>query len=137
MNTTRMKLIFAVYGDSLNHQILTDVSGVSPTNTWYKGDLVNGKSTVTHKETRWEYSIGFVETLFLDEITTMFLRQFSASHDAIAQCIVSLKLESKVEIIVEVVGDTMPALSFDRELLEFIVKMNGEVDVDLYMASDT
>lgn len=127
---TKIKLIYTVFGDLLNPNLFTEIANLSPTSFWFKGDIVpNRKVNLTRKETCWEYSIDFIQTLYFDDIASLFVQYFNPKLDDIVKYISENNLETKVDIVVEIVDSEKPAIFFDKNFMDMIVKMNGEIDI--------
>ena len=134
---TRIKLIFVIFGDLLNPDLLSMIAKLSPTSFGFKGDAIpDHKRGLTWKETRWEYSFDFVETLYFDDVANLFVKHFSPNHEDIVKYIEQNDLEAKVNIIVETVNDEIPSLPFDKNFMNLVLRMNGEIDVDLYYMNE-
>lgn len=131
----KIKLIISIFGDLLDPHALAKIAKIEPTAYWYKGDTIpNRPNNLERKETCWEYSYGFIETLFLDEISNKFIQKFMPNLNDISDYIYINKLEAKIFIVVEIQKDEpTPSLSLDRNFLEIISKINGEIDIDLYI----
>lgn len=130
---TKIKLTFAIFGDLLNPKLFTEIVKLSPTSFWFKGDAIpNRKPGLTRKETCWEYSFGFIHTLFFDDVTNLFVQHFNQHLEDIIKYINKNNLETKIDVIVEIINDEKPALSLDKDFISLVVKMNGEIDIDLY-----
>lgn len=130
---TQIKLIISVFGDLLKPKEFSEISGLKPTSFWFKNDTIpNRKIKIKRKETCWEYSYGFIQTLFFDDISNLFIQHFGNELESITNYINKNKLDTKVDIVVEIINDEKPALSFDKNFMDLIVKMNGEIDIDLY-----
>ena len=99
---TKIKLIFAIFGDLLNPKLFTEIAKLSPTSTWFKGDA------------------------------NLFVHNFTPHLEKVVRYIEENKLKTKKDIVVEIVNDEKPAMSFDKNFMGLVVKMNGEIDIDLY-----
>jgi len=130
---TKIKLIFTIFGDLLNPKLFTEITKLSPTAFWFKGDdIANRKLGLTRQENCWEYSFDFVQTLDSDDIVSLFIKNFSLYSEDIIRYIVENDLETKLYLIVEVANKENPSLYFDKKFMDLVVKMNGEIDIDLY-----
>jgi hypothetical protein len=130
---TRVKIIFTIFGDALNPEIIGSALKLTPSAFWFKGDLVpNRKNGLVRKETCWEYSIGFIETLFLEDVSNELISVLSPNLDFLIKYINDNNLETKVDIVVEIVNAEIPCLFIDKNLMGTILKINGEIDVDIY-----
>lgn len=134
MTMTRIKLIFSIFGASFDLSELAGIVRVEPTSLWYKGDRIEGVSNgVLRQETCWEYSIEFIETLFFDDLAKLFLARFELVADDVSQYVAANKLGTKIDIVVEICGNENPSISFDREFLSLVKRLNAEIDIDLYV----
>ncbi len=134
---TKIKLIFAIFGDLLNPKLFTEIAKLSPTSFWFKGDTIpNRKLGLTRKETCWEYSFDFVHTLYFDDVANLFIQHFSPYLEDITKYIDENSLETKLYLVVEIVNDEKPGIYFDKKFLDLVVKMNGEIDIDLYYVNE-
>lgn len=130
---TKIKLIIVIFGDLLIPEKLTEITKLTPTSFWFKGDFIpNRKIGLTRTETCWEYSFDFVNTLYFDDVTKLFEKYFSPNLEDIVNYIIENNLETKVEFVVEIINDEKPSISFDKKFMGIVVKMNGEIDIDLY-----
>jgi hypothetical protein len=136
MQKTQIKLIFSIFGDYFDSQEFGKLVNLIPSNTWIKGDSLTNRKGLIRKETAWEYSIGFYQTLFLEEILDVFIQKFSPHSEVIVNYIKQYNLETKIDIIVEIVNDEKPSLFFEKAFLNLLSKMKGEIDIDLYISNN-
>jgi hypothetical protein len=134
---TKIKLIFAIFGDLLNPKLFTEIAKLSPTSFWFKGDTIpNRKLGLTRKETCWEFSFDFVHTLYFHDVANLFIKHFSPYVEDIVKYIEENDLKTKVDVVFEIVNDEKPAISFDKNFMGLVIKMNGEIDIDLYYVNE-
>lgn len=135
---TNFRLIYAIFGDSWDPKEFTDVIGIAPTAYWKKGDKIDKyhPNVVLRKETNWEYSFGKTKTLFSEDVTEQFVELFSSKVDTIVNYINENNLESKLFIIPEIFPNQIPGIYLDKRLLNLLVKLNAEIDIDLYVISE-
>lgn len=130
---TQIKLVFAVFGDLLKPEALSNLVRIPPTEFWNKGDLVSSrKKGLVRKETCCEYSTGFIQTLFLEDVVKKFVELINPNLDLLTKYIYENNLETKVDVIVEIENGEKPSLSIDKNLMNFVLKTNGIIDIDLY-----
>lgn len=134
---TRIKITISIYGDLLDPEVVSKVTELNPSSFGYKGDAIpNRKEGVVRRETFWEYSSGFIESLFLDDIASLFVERFSPNEKSLMEYIEDKKLKSKIYFIIEVVNENKPSIYLDRTFIDLVVKLNGEVDIDLYLLKE-
>jgi hypothetical protein len=140
-NMTKIKLIVAIYGDLLNPTEFSKVVDIQPTSYWFKDDVIRqihnpntGEITdLKRKETCWEYSYEYIDTLFFGDISDLFVKQFTPNINEISDYISKNNLETKIYVVVEIENNETPALFFESSFLNLTSKMKGEIDMDLYI----
>lgn len=135
---TKIKLRFIVYGDDWNPIELTKLIDLIPTDYWIKDEIIEKylPNIVKRKETGWEYDFGTIQSLYLEEITGEFVRLFQSRIDKISSFMVSNNLFSKLFVVPEIASNEVPALFFDREILNMLYQLRTEIDIDLYILDD-
>jgi Domain of unknown function (DUF4279) len=133
---TQIKLVIAIFGDQLDIESLSALLNLSPTSSWRKGDLVpNRKKIIVRTESCWEYSLEFIETLILEDVSDEFIKLMSPNIGMIEKYIKKNNLESKIFIVVEMFNDETPSLYIGKKFMEIVLSMNGEIDIDMYYLS--
>ncbi len=131
---TKLKIIVAIFGEKFDISDISTITKLVPTSFWEKGDEILGrKKSLVRQETCWELDYGFVDNLFLDEVSEKVVNDFSNSLDALRNYISEKGLESKIYIVSEIINNETPALYFSKSFLNMISNLNGEIDVDLYV----
>jgi hypothetical protein len=134
---TRIKLIFAIFGDLINLEELSDMMKLSPTSCWQKGDLIpNRKNGLVRKDTCWEYSIGFIETQNFEDVSEQFIKLLKPSIHLIENYVKENNLQTKIDLVVEIVNEEKPSLVIGKNLMELVIRINGEIDIDLYVLEE-
>jgi hypothetical protein len=129
---TKIKIIFSIFGDIFNPISFTKYIGIEPAEFWYKGDEIPARNNLFRKESSWHYTIGFVETLFFDEVSKIFLEIFEPKIEKIKEYTEVNKLDVKIFVVIEMGKQETPALFFDKQFLNAVNKLNAEIDIDLY-----
>jgi hypothetical protein len=130
---TQIKLLFSIFGDLFNPETLSDILKISPIAFWSKGDLVpNRNIELVRKETCWEYSTGFIQTLNFEDVSVQFIKLINPNIHLLEKYIGENKLQTKIDIVVEIVNDEKPSLYIGKDFIELLVRINGEIDIDLY-----
>ena len=130
---TQIKVILSIFGDEFLPENLTQLLNISPSKSWIKGDKVHDRNNLYRKESSWDYEIGFVQTLFLDEVYNMLLTVFENNINALKNYITENNLEVKIYIVIEIYDEEKPSIYFERRFLIFLNELNAEVDMDMYM----
>jgi hypothetical protein len=131
---THIKLIFSIYGDVFNSNEFTELVGISPTACWNKGDLIkNNKKEKKRLESAWEYSINNIDTIYFEEISDEYVKLFIDKVDKILVFSENNKLTIKFDIVLEIVKDNGVVMSFNRNFLAIVNKLDAEIEVDTYI----
>ena len=126
---TQLRLYLSIFGDGFDINTLSRIAGLSPTDSWYKGE----QRRIVRPETCWEYDFGgYQVSNDLGEFTEKFKALFSPNADAIAEFIQENDLESKLMIVAYMNKDDMPALYLDKETIRLLGRFNGWIDIDGY-----
>jgi hypothetical protein len=134
---TQIKLIFSIYGDLLNAMIVSEITKLQPTEFWSKGDLIpNRKNGLLRKETSWQFSSGFIQTTSFEDVSNPFIESIKPNLDMLAKYISENNLETKVDVVIEILNNEKPSLYIDKNFLEILLRLNGEIDVDLYLLEE-
>lgn len=131
---TKIKIVLSIFGENLDLETISFITKLKPSNSWKKGDKILGrKKELFRQENCWELNYDFDDCLFLDEISDQIVSDFSNNLDSLSKYINDNKLESKIYIIPEIIDNETPALYFNKSFLNMISKINGEIDIDLYI----
>lgn len=133
---TQLNITFAVFGDAFFPNKITELSKISPTSFWIKGESIPERKKLTRKETCWEFSTGPVETLHLEEVLESVYKILSPGIENALDYINENNLQVKVDIVVEIYNQEKPSMYFNSDFLQLLTKMGGEIDIDLYILSD-
>lgn len=127
-----IKIIFSIYGDSLDPLFFNKLVDVDDSVYWYKGDTIKNKQ-ILRKETAWEYSVEFLDVYHLESVSDVFVNKFKDKIFQIKQYIILRKLKTKIDIVVQIVNKEIPSLYFNRVLIDFSSSIKSEIDIDLYI----
>jgi len=127
---TTIRLSFCIYGDYFEVDRVTDIIGLSPTQTAYKGDQLKYRVS---EETFWEYNFAPIETLLIEDNLQVFAAQVTPCLEALSSFIKAFALTSKLLFRVEMSPEeSCPAIVFDNKILELLHKLNAWIDIDMY-----
>jgi hypothetical protein len=132
INRTQIKIELAIFGEGLVPTAITELSNITPTNMWMKGDDISHRKNLKRKENSWRFSTGFIQTLFVEDVTKIIVEKFAPIIEKISKHIRNHQLATKLYVVVEIYNKETPALYFGRELLEMLAKINSDIDIDLY-----
>jgi len=101
-------------------------------NYWHKGDNISNNN-IFRKETAWEYSTEFIQTYYLEDVSNLLYNKFETHMNDISNYVKSRKLETKINVITESAFGETPALFINKKLINFLYKIEGVIDIDLYI----
>ena len=109
---------------------VTDIIGLTPTETAYKGDPLKYRVS---EETFWEYNFAPLETLLIEDNLQVFAAQVMPCLQALSSFIREFSLTSKLLFCVEMSPEeSCPAIVFDNKILELLHRLNAWIDIDMY-----
>lgn len=140
---TQIKVILSVFGDVFDPVSFSKYLKIIPTSFWFKGDEISvGKGLIIKsniiplkKESEWEYSTGFVETLYFEEVSELIVDKFEEKIPEMIKYISEKKLDVKIDIVMEIVDEQAPALYFNRRFLDLANQLQTEIHTDIYVFS--
>ncbi len=128
--TGKLAASFTLTGFDVNPEEITAMVGVTPTQTWRTGDLVDPRATVRRKSNGWKVSSESDTAADLGELVGKVLvilrpgwpvlQQLVAQHNALFNC------------VVHVYDSGAPAISLDKDLIRAVADLGVGVDIDLY-----
>jgi hypothetical protein len=138
---TRIKLMFAVSGDLINHIELTNLTHVVPSIEWKSGDeilpqkrLIRKDDTPRYrKESSWIYSTGFIGTLDFEDISKLFENAFKNKTKILGQYIQRNNLDANINIVIEIVNKEKPSIQLNKNFIQIADDLKAEVDIDMYL----
>lgn len=140
---TQLKLVFIVFGDIFDPNDFTKKIGISPSNTWVKGDSVtshqklkSNRVSLKRKESAWEFSIDFIETLDFGDLSKQFVNKFESKLDLIKKYVEKNNLETTLNVVVEIANGETPSLNLSKEFVSMMNHFGAEVDFDVYVLED-
>jgi len=141
---TQIKIILSVFGDVFDPENLTQKTGISPTAYWKKGDIIppikglRRKSSVVsvRKESAWNYSTGFIQTLFFEQVSEVLINSLGGRIMLLKDYVEKENLDIKIYVVIEIADEHKPALYFDKKFLKMVNELEAEIDVDLYILNN-
>ena len=143
-HVTQIKITLSIFGDSFNPKIFSEYINLTPTNSWVKEDIIPRKKGLTRKddyypkrkESAWEFSTGFIQTLYFDEVAEIILNKFDKHKQKVKRYVIEESLEVKMDVIIEIGNKQPPSLGLSSNLVSFLSNLKGEIDINLYVLED-
>jgi hypothetical protein len=139
METGSSYVYFALKGDSFDTDEVTKRLGITPTDSWRKGDKGFYKSAVEFAMWRLSTDKGKeyiqIDNL-VDEIVSKLYDKIKIINDLKRQ----FQLDSVLEIVLYIdtnEDNSTPALGHDLRTIEFLYRTGSTTDVDIYRFNST
>ena len=134
METGSSYVYFALTGDNFDTEEVTSKIGISPTDSWRKGD--KGKYKPILEFASWRLSTDKGQEYIqidklVDEIVSKLFDKIEIINDLKRQ----FQLDSVLEIVLYVDTNedkSTPALGHDLKTIEFLYRTQTKTDVDIY-----
>lgn len=130
---TQIKIILSVFGDVFDPLSFSEYIKITPTDFWNKGDKIPLRNGLMRKESAWEYSTNFVQTLYFDEVSEIIIDKFWEIIPEFYEYIQQKGLNVKFDVVIEIVDNQVPALTFNRRFIELVNQLKSEIDIDMYL----
>lgn len=128
----KVKLYFRFYGASFEPDEITRRLGVAPTLQRRPGDPLTSDGRGRARDYSWMVKIGPSETLDIEDMLLELRKRVDISPDTVKKLCADLELD--LVIVCGVSGeeaDTMPAMFFPTEFLEWVVELGASLNVDV------
>ena len=132
MNKAQIKIIFSIFEDTFNPIDFTEYIRIQPSNYHIKGDEIPNRNGLLRKESAWNYTTGFIQTLFFEDVAKIYLEIFENKINDIKDYVDRHELEVKIYVVVEIGDEETPALYFDKPFLKTVHRLNAVIDIDMY-----
>ncbi len=134
MQTGNTYVYFAFTGDNFDPQVVTDRIGVTPTETWKKGDKGKYKPTLVYSCWKLSTEEG-KEYIMVDSLVEEIIGQLFDKIEIINELKNRFELDSILEIVMYIDTNeeqSTPALGHDLKTIEFLHRTQTKTDVDIY-----
>lgn len=142
---TQLKLIFSISGEGFSSGDIFNLLKVKPSCFWEKGDnipipkglVVKEEHTRIRKETVWEFSTGFIETLDVEDVYHAFFSKIDYDKlEAIKLFVSRRNLDVSLDLVVEIVDEMSPSIYVSNDMINFCRELQIEMDIDIYVLSN-
>lgn len=136
MNNTNVKVEFLIFCDSLHPKVITDKLNIASTQSWVKGENINGKS-YKRKDTCWIVSTEYEESLDINIQLSKLVAMIQNKKEALIDLGKVYDVKYVFEFVIKVRNNQTPAMYFEREFLDFVNDIHAVLDIDMYVSSDS
>lgn len=133
MERTKVRVYFSLFGDTFPLDYVTEKLGITPSNTYRKGDIIpNRSATLFRKETSWDLDTGYQESLDVNEQLQQIITPLRKKVSIINEIKKIYSVECKFFIVVEIEEGNTPGLYLDTAVINFASNIEAAFDIDLY-----
>lgn len=133
MGQTKVMAYFNIKGDDFPLEIVTELLGITPTNTMKKGALRDSNfPEYPYRFTSWSYGTDYVETLDVGNQLLPVLNEFRDKIDIINEIQSTYNVTCIIVIVPEIYDGRAPGIVFDKDTIEFAYRVNASIEIDLY-----
>lgn len=135
VNSTNFRLHIVIFGDDFPHRELSEKIGITPTQTWSKGERnPRYPKAPPREDASWTYSVDRVQTIFfVEEVSELFCDLIESKTKIIRDFSESFGLSVRIVIALEIVNGRTPEFSFNKRFLSCLHDLNADIDVDTYV----
>jgi hypothetical protein len=134
MEVSDSYVYFALQGDDFDPEEITKLIGISPSESWRKGDKGKFKSTLEFSCWKLSTSKG-QEYMWIDKLVNEIIQKLYDKIDIIKELKAKYQLDSVLEIVMEIdvnPENTTPSLGHDLKTIEFLYRTGTKTDIDIY-----
>jgi hypothetical protein len=124
------RVCLSLRGDDFDPEQVSSIIGIAATACRRKGNPLPENSS-------WDYSTQSVvgECVNVYEMSSSLVKKLAPYTEGIRKAKERFNLEATLQVVLTVTQDDSictPAIGFDREVLEFVHKIEGTIDIDTY-----
>lgn len=132
MDYTNVGASLRIMGECFDVQRITDTLGVTPSQTWNKGDPIRNTGK-KRKYTAWVYDTKRMETLSLDALIKQIMEIFSPQVDNIVALKKQFELVISLDFVIIIENEEPPAIYFEPDFINFAAEIGARFDIDTYV----
>ncbi len=119
---------FSLNGFACEPDEITQMIGLTPTDTWKAGDL-RGRSIRRHETSGWRLRSRLDEPLWIERHVQDVIAQLTPKWpDVVHLC---LQYQAMINCVCSIY-DASPVIHFGRETIKRVAELNAWIDVDYY-----
>ncbi|MCU0544308.1 MAG: DUF4279 domain-containing protein [Oscillatoriaceae cyanobacterium Prado104] len=122
---------FMLTGMEFDPDEVTAKVSIKPTEIWRKGDPINSRGTMRHQENGWTVYSQIEKSADLEEHINSVFEQLQAGWVPLVELCKCYAAE--IACVIYYRSGSVPAIHFDRDIVDRAAKLNAEIDVDLYV----
>ena len=133
--TSTGEVYFGLYGENFEPNEISDFIGLTATRIRRRGE--RNPDVPLPKDSAWKFSLGKIEDDVIDvyEMSENLVIQLAAFEPKISEAIQKFNLTAVLQVVLWIDQDetkSMPAIGFERPVLDFVNAVGATIDVDTY-----
>lgn len=132
MDKTKVKVDFRISGADFEADSITKALCLRPTGVKKNGERI-GNTNKRYDHTTWIYSTGEVETLYAENVFEEILKLLLPKQKELIELKEKMNVDYRVDVIIIIEDNQPPSMSFEKEYIDFLSTIGGNIDVDIYI----
>jgi hypothetical protein len=133
--TSTGEVYLGLYGDSFEPDEVSDFIGLMATRVKRRGE--RNPQAPLPITSAWKFSLGTVEAAVVDvyALSNDLVYRLAPFELKIAEAVKKFGLEAELQVVLWIDQDeaaSMPALGFERPVLDFLAAIGATIDIDMY-----
>ncbi|MBS4172758.1 DUF4279 domain-containing protein [Bacillus sp. FJAT-49736] len=134
---------FSALGDEFPLEIVTNILGIQPTETYKKGDILNSPDNPNltptkirrRTETDWTFSTGYQVSYDINIQLEIILKTLNGKTQQLKELKENYDLEYIIMVVIQVENNESPSMYLQKDIIDFVSAIQGEIHFDLYIIS--
>ncbi|MDB9510391.1 DUF4279 domain-containing protein [Kamptonema animale CS-326] len=122
---------FQLIGMEFDPDEITTKLGIKPTEIWRSGDLITSRGTRRHKQNGWSVYSQVEKSIYLEDYIKSVLEQLQPGWLPLVE--LCKRYDAEISCVIYYRSGSVPAIHFDKYLVEMAHQLNAEIDVDFYV----
>lgn len=136
--TSAAKVYLGLYGDKVEPDDISDFIGLAATEVRRKGE--RNPIVPLPRNSSWKFSLGKIDADVIDvyEMSEGLVAKLAPFESKISEAIQKFNLTSVFQVVLWIDQDenkSMPAIGFERPVLNFVNAIEAKIDIDTYRTS--
>ena len=134
MEQTSFYTYIKLSADDFPLETVTEYLGVEPTKTWKVGEEVRPNHALKRFYTCWEYQVGPVQLLDVDDVLNPLYDLFNPKVDVLNELKKQYDLNIKIALVIEMENGLTPGLVISSAFSRFTSSLDALIDIDMYVS---
>ncbi|MGA9380240.1 MAG: DUF4279 domain-containing protein [Phormidium sp.] len=122
---------FALTKFDFEPEEITAKLGIIPDETWRVGDLITPRGTIRKKHNGWRLNSKLEKSAELEDHVKSVLEQLQVGWLPLVE--LCSQYYAEIAGVIYYWSGSVPAIHFDKHIMQQVAELNAEIDVDLYL----